>query len=168
MKHTFLHSFAIASLLFSTQAISQKNTAFAVTGQTKGNFTWNVVREINLSTGEVVRTIYDPLENKAVNYKAAAGAELRTGLQSATGHGVAAAAFDAAHSRLYFTNMRANELLYFDLSSNQLNVVVNDNPAFNTGNKALEGNVITRMAFGSDGFGYALTNDGKSLIRFYH
>jgi hypothetical protein len=166
MKHTLLHSFTIASLLLSSHAFSQKNTAFAVTGKTKGDFTWNVVREIDLSTGQVVRTIYDPSENKAVNYKAAPGAELKTSLQSATGQGVAAAAFDAVHNRLYFTNMRATELLYFDLSNNQLNVVVNNNPAFNTGNKFIEGNVITRMAFASDGFGYALTNDGKSFIRF--
>jgi len=168
MKKKFLHSFAIAALIVSFQAKAQKNTAYAVTGKTKGNFTWNVIREIDLSTGEIVRTIYDPSVNKAVNYKAAPGTELKENLQlpSATGNGVAATAFDAVHNRLYFTNMRANELLYFDLKSNDLNVVVNNNPAFNSGNKYAEGNVITRMTFGSDGFGYALTNDGKSLIRF--
>jgi hypothetical protein len=44
--------------------------------------------------------------------------------------------------------------------------VVDNNAKFNTGIKYDEGNVITRMAFGSDGFGYAITNDGKSMIRF--
>ncbi|HEX8462587.1 MAG TPA: T9SS type A sorting domain-containing protein, partial [Segetibacter sp.] len=109
-----------------------------------------------------------PSVNKAVNYKAAPGNALRGSLQlpSATGQGVAAAAFDAAHNRLYFTNMRASELLYFDFNSKDLNVVVNNDASFNSGNKYAEGNVITRMTFGSDGLGYALTNDGKSLIRF--
>jgi hypothetical protein len=56
--------------------------------------------------------------------------------------------------------------MYFDFNSNEQTVVVDNNPRFNTGSKFEEGNVITRMCFGSDGFGYALTNDGKSLIRF--
>lgn len=156
-----------AVLLISSHSYAQKNTAFAVTGETKGNFTWNVIREIDLSTGEVVRTVYDPSIKKAINFRSVSGIE-KTGLSlpSATGSGVAAAAYDAIHNRLYFTNMRLNELMYFDFSSNDLNVVVNDNPAFNTGDKNNEANIITRMAFTSDGIGYAITNDGKSFIRF--
>jgi hypothetical protein len=62
--------------------------------------------------------------------------------------------------------MRGNALSYFDLGSKDINVVVNSNPAFNTGNKNDEGNVITRMAFASDGFGYAISNNGNGFIRF--
>jgi signal transduction histidine kinase len=62
--------------------------------------------------------------------------------------------------------MKGSELMYFDLASEEANVVVDDNPSFNTGNKFEEGNVITRMAFASDGYGYAITNDGKNMIRF--
>jgi hypothetical protein len=166
MKQKFLHSFTIVAALLSAQSYAQKNTAFAVTGQSKGNYTWNVVREIDLETGEVLRTIYDPMVNKAVKFRAAPGSEIKENLRSATGQGVAATAFDAVHNRLYFTNMRANELSYFDLNAGDINVVVNNNPAFNTGNKFDEGNVVTRMAFGADGVGYAITNDGKSLLRF--
>ena len=167
MKNRILPALALSALLFSASTNAQ-NKAYAVTAPTKGTFNWNVVREIDLSSGEVVRTIYDPAVNTLVNYRPAAGSEKSANLvlPSATGNGVAAAAFDAVHNRLYFTNMRANELMYFDLNSKDLNVVVNDNPTFNTGNKFDEGNVITRMVFGSDGFGYALTNNGKSLIRF--
>lgn len=168
MKRKFLPLVAVCALVLSSQSYGQQNRAYAVTGETKGNYTWNVVREIDLSTGEVTKTIYDPAVNKAVNYKAAAGTEMRASLPlpSATGVGVAAAAYDAAHNRLYFTNMRSSELMYFDLNSNDMTVVVDNNPRFNTGNKYEEGNVITRMAFGSDGYGYALTNDGKNLVRF--
>lgn len=168
MKRKFLPIFAISALLLSSQLYAQKNTAFAVTASNKGNFEWNVIREIDLSTGEVLRTLYDPAVNKAINFKAAPGTELKVpgSPSSATGFGVAAAAYDASHNRLYFTGMRANSLSYFDLSSNELNVVVNNNPAFNTGNKSDEANVITRMAFASDGYGYAITNDGKGFIRF--
>lgn len=166
MKQILL-SFAIAALAIPSHSNAQKNTAFAVTGESKGNFTWNVIREVNLSTGEIIRTVYDPGVNKSVNYKMVLGENKgKISLNSATGSGVAAAAFDAVHNRLYFTNMRSNDLMYFDLSSDHLNVVINTNPAFNTGNKNDEANIITRMAFAADGLGYAITNDGKSLIRF--
>ena len=167
MKKTLLPSLAIAALLISSQSDAQKNSAFAVTGATKGNFTWNVIREIDLSTGEVIRTVYDPAVNNSIHQKLPANvsnANFSSG--SVTGSGVAAAAFDATHNRLYFTNMRGNELKYFDFSASDANVVVNANPAFNTGNKSDEANVITRMAFANDGRGYAITNDGNSLLRF--
>lgn len=167
MKQKILPFLAVAALSISSYTNAQKSTAFAVTGASKGNFTWNVIREIDLSTGEVIRTIYDPSLKKSINYKLTSGLEKgNSTLSSATGSGVAAAAFDAVHNRLYFTGMRANSLMYFDLNSNNMDVVVNDDPAFNTGNKGDEANVITRMAFASDGVGYAITNDGKSLLRF--
>src|SRR3954451_9934640 len=167
MKYRFLPSLAIATLLISSHSIAQKNTAFAVTGPTKGNFMWNVIREIDLSTGEVIRTVYDPSVKKSINYKLVSGQQKGTAsLSSATGSGVAAAAFDARHNRLYFTDMRSNTLMYFDPNANDLNVVVDDNPAFNTGDKSDEANIITRMAFASDGVGYAITNDGKRILRF--
>ncbi len=167
MNNRILPALALGAILMCSSSYAQTR-AFAVTAQTKGNFNWNVVREIDLSSGEVVRTIYDPAVNNVVNYKSAAGNNLNQNLSlpSATGNGVAAAAFDAVHNRLYFTNMRANELMYFDFNSSNMNVVINDNPTFNSGSKYDEGNVITRMAFGADGYGYALTNNGKSIIRF--
>jgi hypothetical protein len=82
------------------------------------------------------------------------------------GQGVAAAAFDAKHNRLYFTTMRGTELRYFDLNSSAGKVVYNQTQPLFGGNRYDEANVITRMAFASDGFGYAITNDGKNLIRF--
>lgn len=168
MKRKFLPLVAVAALLLSSKSYSQSNRVFAVTGETKGNFIWNVIREVDLSTGEMAKTIYSPLANKAINYKAVSGTELNKAALplSATGNGVAATAYDGAHNRLYFTNMRGNELMYFDLNSNDLSVVIDNNAKFNTGTKMDEANVITRMAFASDGFGYAITNDGKSIIRF--
>ena len=166
MKQRILPSLAIAAILISSHSNAQKNSAFAVTAKTKGDFTWNVIREVDLSSGEVIRTVYDPSAKKSISYKLASGIQKNISLNSATGSGVAAAAYDAIHNRLYFTNMRTNDLMYFDFSSNNANVVINDDPAFNTGDKNNEANIITRMAFASDGIGYAITNDGKSLLRF--
>lgn len=169
MKRKFLPLVAISAMFLSSQTYGQANRAYAVTGETKGNYNWNVIREVDLSTGEITRTIYSPLTNKSVNYKAVPGTILRTNIEqtSPTGNGVAAAAFDAVHNRLYFTNMRGSELMYFDLNSSDVSVVVDNNAKFNTGDKyTTEANVITRMAFGADGNGYAITNDGKSILRF--
>jgi sugar lactone lactonase YvrE len=170
MKKVYLPSMAIAAVLLSSSVNAQSNKAFAVTSETKGSFNWTVVREIDLGTGEVIRTLYDPSVNKKVIYDAAV-AEARIAnnvgqFAYPTAQGVAAAAFDADHNRLYFTNMRGYDLRYFDLNSGETRVVINNDMKFNTGVKYDEANVITRMTFASDGFGYALTNDGKSLVKF--
>jgi hypothetical protein len=167
MKKAILLS-VLGFSLISTQA-QQKNTGFAVTSDVKGSYNWITVREIDLSTGEVVRTVYDPTANQTVTLKNADGQLLaRANYTSApTYSGVAAAAYDEKHNRLYFTNMRGNELRYFDLTSGQqLTMVINEDSRFNTGVKTDEANVITRMVIAADGYGYALTNDAKSLIRF--
>jgi len=168
MKQRILQSFALTLIVSISTLNAQRNTAFAVTAPAKGNFNWNVIREIDLSTGEVIRTLYDPALNKLVNFKAIAGAQLSPAALagSAAGSNAAAAAYDVNHKRLYFTTMRGSALMYIDLSSPTLDIVVNNNPGFNTGNKNDEANVITRMAFAADGYGYALTNDGKGFLRF--
>lgn len=172
MKKQILLNVAVAAALFSTNVEAQSNRAFAITGQTLGSYHWNTIREIDLSTGEVIRTVYDPqnsvqpydaLTKGAINLTAFEKSSLK-GQPTATG--VAAASFDARHNRLYFTNMRGDELRYFDMGSNEAKVYYVQGVSLAGGNKYDEANVITRMAFASDGYGYALTNDGNNLIRF--
>lgn len=165
MKKVLLLSLVSFSLL-SVNAQSKK--AYAITGDVKGSYNWISVKEIDLNTGEVIRTVFDPNANAPVTIKGTDGQNFasRGYIDAPTYSGVAAAAFDEKHNRLYFTNMRGNELRYFDLSTSQVVVVINTDPTFNTGDKSGEDNVITRMTIGADGFGYALTNDGNNLIRF--
>jgi hypothetical protein len=173
MKTIFLPTLAIAAILLSTNSQAQKNTAFAVTSETKGAFNWNVVRQIDLTTGEVIKTYYDQTTHKnfeLVNTQSARVMPNATrfgnvGLMP-MGQGVAATAYDAKHNRLYYTCMRGTDLRYFDLNSPTGKVVYDQNQSLFDGNRYDEANVITRMTFGSDGYGYALTNDGKNLIRF--
>jgi hypothetical protein len=80
--------------------------------------------------------------------------------------GVAAIAYDAKHNRLYYTTMRGTDLRYFDLNNSTGKIIYNQAQPLFGGNRFDEANVITRMAFASDGYGYAITNDGKNLIRF--
>jgi hypothetical protein len=172
MKKILLPSLAIAAVLLSSTTKGQNNRAFAITGEVKGSYNWNAVREIDLTTGEIIRTIYDPANNIQP-----LDAITKTAIQVQPHErysvkampmvtGVAAAAFDARSNRLYFTNMRADELRYFDLSTNDTKVFFVRGLGMAGGNKFDEGNVITRMAFASDGYGYGLTNNGNSLVRF--
>lgn len=165
MKKVFLLSLMSFSLI---NAWSQSRKAYAITADVKGTYNWISVKEIDLSTGEVVKSVYDPTSRQQFQLKTVDGQNLsaRGGQDIPTSTGVAAAAYDEKNQRLYFTNMRGNELRYFDLAAQTVTVVVNPDQQFNTGSKADESNVITRMAIGADGFGYALTNDGRNLVRF--
>jgi hypothetical protein len=173
MKSLILPTVAIAAVLLSTSSYAQKNTAFAVTSETKGAFSWNVIRQIDLTTGDVIKTYYDQTTHK--NFELVNTQSLRVAPNSTRfgnvglmpmGQGVAAAAYDAIHNRLYYTCMRGTDLRYFDLNSSTGKVVYDQSQSLFDGNRYDEANVITRMTFASDGNGYALTNDGKNLIRF--
>ncbi len=167
MKKAILPSFLFSALLFN-QATAQTNKAFAITSESKGSYNWTVVRELDLATGNVIRTLFNPAENKTVIYEGVNGARfaVNANTPSPTYSGVAAAAYDGKHNRLYFSQMWTNELRYFDLNSNETKVVVNTDANYSTGARNDESNVVTRMTFASDGNGYALTNDGNQLIRF--
>jgi len=192
--------FLAAYLLFSAnQTTAQNNTGFAITGATKGNIAWMVIREIDLATGAEIRTIYAP-DNKPALVDVSTGKRLqqlslnaqvksevttvnRNGISNTmvtyasgdrsevvtapTETFVAASAYDSKNNRLFFTPMRSNELRYFDFNRGTNNVYYVRNVAMKNFSQADgEADVITRMCFGADGYGYALTNDFNHLIRF--
>ena len=173
MRKILLPTLALALASISANSFAQSNRAFAITSESKGSFNWNALREIDLTTGEVVKTHYDQLLNKNFELTNTANARIAalSGVENTRflpmAEGVAAAAYDAKHNRLYYTTMRGTELRYFDLNDAKGRVVYNQKDLLlSTSNRYDEGNVITRMTFAADGNGYALTNDGNHLIRF--
>ena len=62
--------------------------------------------------------------------------------------------------------MHSNELRYFDLNKGANMVYYVRNAALKNFAENSEADVITRMCFGADGYGYALTNDANHLVRF--
>ncbi len=78
----------------------------------------------------------------------------------------AAMAYDKKHERLYYTPMNINQLRYIDMKSSTPKVYYFEDEAFGSAGKGGVDKQITRMVIASDGEGYALTNDAKSLIRF--
>lgn len=172
MKNKILPIVAIAATLISTNSNAQKSKTFAITSEAQGSYNWSVLREIDLSTGQVVKTLYDKAVNKNLsivnteNVSIVPESNMRTDIRiTPMAEGVAAAAYDARNNRLYYTTMRGTHLRFFDLNNAGKVVYHQSKPLFD-GNRYNEANVITRMAFASDGFGYALTNDGNNLIRF--
>lgn len=159
----------LVAALLATKSYAQSNKAYAITAETKGTYNWTAIREIDLSNGNVLNTLYSSTNTKPINYsfinsEGVANRSLQA--SSPTVNGVAAAAFDAKNNRLYFTPMWGTDLRYIDLNTNELNVVINNDTRFSTGVRVNESNVITRMTFAADGNGYALTNDGNQLIQF--
>ena len=164
MKKLFLPLSALIALSVNVNAQSAK--IFAVTGDVQGNLNWNAFREVNSVDGSLKSTIYTPSAKQPLSYQSLVNRNVAPTLEPAF-TAIAATAYDAKTNRLYYTNMRGNTLNYVDLNEGGLTVVSNEDAAFNTGDKfKSEANIITRMTFGADGAGYALSNDAEHLIRF--
>ena len=58
MKRTLLLSSFIAAASLTSIA-QDANRAYAITGKANGNFSWTDIREIDLSTGKVVNTVFE-------------------------------------------------------------------------------------------------------------
>ena len=176
MKKTLLSFFLLVAMCAGSGAVNaQSATAFAITGESKGNVNWSVIREINLSTGALVRNIYLPATQKPAQIDATSGKEITADATAQKNLPctcmspslAAATAYDARQQRLYFTTLFGNDLQYIDVTKKDLKIyhVTSQNlKAFPS--TAGEADNITRMAFGSDGNGYAISNNGNHFIRF--
>ena len=180
MKKSILSVSAILLLCAgSFKSGAQSATAFAITGESKGNVNWSVIREINLSTGALVRNIYTPATEKPVHIDAATGKAINYDPNAvATAIGTqppctcqspslaAATAYDKKQQRLYFTTLFGNDLQYIDMTRKDLRIYHVASPMKGFISEAGEADNLTRMVFGSDGNGYAITNNGDHMIRF--
>jgi hypothetical protein len=165
MKKVLLSAILMATSLGS---FAQTKT-YAFTSENKGEFTWTALREMNFATGEFTKTLYTKTPKQNFALRGANGSVVNE--QSfITGNGVAAAAYDAKSNKLFFTEMYGNTLKFVDLKNSTTTTISTGecfDARFNTGAKSYDqSNVITRMAMGNDGFGYALTNDAKTFLKF--
>ena len=148
--------------------------AYAITDLTKEGASWNALRKLDLKTGQYSdillngndqnTALFDASSRKPLSNKV--DAKWGTLLQTPFGTGVAAAAYDKKHNRLYFTPMFVDQLRYIDLKTMKVYSVTEQ--AFTKfGNMHNdEGKIITRMVINPDGVGYAISNDGETFIRF--
>lgn len=165
-----------AALAFSAPAVMAQGDrfAYAITDLTKEGAGWNALRRLDLQTGQysevlvngtdVTKTLLDAVSKEELPRQP--DAQWGNLLQSPFATGVAAAAYDRRHNRLYFTPMFVDQLRYVDLKTLQVYQVTGQ--AFSgAGNMHRdEAKIITRMVIAPDGYGYAVSNDGAVLVRF--
>lgn len=135
-------------------------TAITPEGSPADPLYYRFIKTLDKSNGEGGPILFDG-ENGPC-YDAVSGAVIAGGLMDY----VAAIAYDKTTNRIYFVNnyatSPAQDLCYVDLNASPV-------CARRFTGYPLEPNVsysINRMAFASDGYGYAVTSHGDDLIRF--
>lgn len=153
---------------FTIHSYSQAGSkAFAITGKAANRFVWTDIKQIDINSGKLIKTLYesDKTVFKTSSLDKAAARSEANG--NPTGFGIAACAFDARHNRLYFAPMHFSEISYIDLNKSEISFTTVKRNILPAKNKYMaEENQLSRMVMGADGFGYALTNDGNHLLRF--
>lgn len=166
---SLLALFALPCSIFSQNS---DRFAFAVTDQKKEGIGWNVLRKLDLQTGEYTQPILLGFSADQVAYDATSRKQVTNqthpsfgNVQAAFATGVAAMAYDMKNNRLYYTPMFVDQLRYIDLRTMKL-YYVTDQSFTGRGSHSDEGRIITRMVIAPDGYGYALSNDGETFVRF--
>ena len=158
--------------LLATLAVqAQKSTPFfAITDQAKGGYNWSQVRQFNVEKQEEPQLLINGLQSTTkFKFETAANAKTVnagvTGVQSIPSLPAGAAlAYDQSANKLYFAPMFSNGQIRFvdlDDKSGTLHIVDFEGPK-----DINEANNLTRMTIGRNGFGYALSNDGNTFVRF--
>ncbi|MEO7444213.1 MAG: T9SS type A sorting domain-containing protein [Ferruginibacter sp.] len=167
------------SLGFTMACTAQTgNMAYAITGDGNNDFLWMNIRQIDLTTGQPVKTIFersktafsmtDVTTKKAVTDVSVGNENIFGNRDYPTANFVAAAALDARNNRLYYIPMRMNELrwLNLDAKAGSASFYTMPSPLLHFGDVNDEANNVTRMVIAADGNGYAVTNDGNHLLKF--
>jgi hypothetical protein len=168
--------FSAALTLVATANLNAQNDrfAYAITDLTKEGSSWSALRKLDLQTGQYSDVLLNGTDAKLAVYDALSKKQMslqpdaRWGnlIQTPFSTGVAAAAFDKKHNRLYYTPMFADQLRYIDLKTMKVYYVTGQ-PLTGLGDMHNdEAKIITRMVIAPDGNGYAINNDGTSFVRF--
>lgn len=169
-----------SSIVFAALAANAQDAArtFAITGDGNNDYMWMNIRQVNLNSGVISKNLFERSKTNfsitdvgtkkvtSQNDLKDANIYMASGYPTATF--VAAAAFDKRSDKLFFIPMRMNELRWVDVSSRS------ESPKFYSMQSAAlplgfnndESVHITRMTIGSDGNGYAISNDGNHFIKF--
>jgi Secretion system C-terminal sorting domain len=177
MKSKFLLAASLVATVFTAEA-QNANRGFAITGDGNNDYAWMNIREIDLSSGKVVNTIFDRTKsNFSITDVQAKKTLDKTSVYDGTAYGatmfptatfVAAAAYDNRTEKLFFIPMRMGQIRWMDASkkSESPSFYSIEIPGYTPSAYNEEANNITRMVIGADGSGYAITNDANHLYKF--
>ncbi len=163
----------VGSLLANAQ---QNKLTYAITGDGNNDYIWMNIRQVDLGTGQVTKTIFERSQSHFsltdVNTKRVATQNSFTteniynAADYPTGTFVAAAAFDKRSNKLFFTPMRRGELRWMNLGAEEPTFYSMPIANYKSVDANDEATNITRMVIGADGNGYALSNDANHLFTF--
>ena len=121
MKCKFLLSAAFIVISFSSTAQFASKT-FAITGKANNVFFWADIKQVDITTGKVSKTLFeaDKTAFKITSTDKSAMA-VKSINENPTGLGVAACAFDTRHNRLYFATMHFSDIRFLDLGKPDAN-----------------------------------------------
>ena len=166
---------AAFTLVTSANLFAQSDRfAYAITDVTKDGAGWNALRRLDLETGQYSDVLINGTDAKLAVYDASSKKQLTLQpdakwgnlLQTPFSTGVAAAAYDKAHNRLYYTPMFVDQLRYVDLKTMKVYYVTGQSFSGIGDMRNDEAKIITRMVIAPDGYGYAINNDGTTFVRF--
>lgn len=164
----------VALTLLSIHSFSQ-DVLYGVTSDQAGTINWTKIRMVERDGKSANSVLLDA--TKPSYYLNARTQKKVTPLINGIGPdelpapaGIAALAYDEKNGRLYFAPMfREGGIRFIDLNTGtQQKAVTIFDDAYNLVDRAKdgEGKNITRMAIGLKGYGYAISNDGNSFLRF--
>lgn len=155
---------------FSLSLSAQKaGHTYAITGKSNNNFFWADIKQVDINTGKVLKTLFESNVTKYQTTYLDMPETANAQEKSPTVFGVAACALDTRHNRLYFAPMHVSDIRYMDLDKGNAEFTIikkNVIPVKGPVIYQSEENQLSRMVIGADGYGYALTNDANHLIRF--
>jgi hypothetical protein len=172
--------FLLTSALFlSFAAVNAQNNkmTYAITGDGNKDFVWMNIRQVDLTTGQITKTIFERSKSaftltdlqtkKTVDQNNTTPDQVFNATEYPTGTFVAAAAFDKRTNKLFFTPMRKGQLRWLDMNEADkphfYSMAIDKYKVMDENDEATN---ITRMVIGADGIGYMLSNDGNHLFTF--
>ena len=167
MKYVHYPAFIFCLVLAMNKGKAQSARMFAITAKDKGCTHWSCIREIDANSSTATRSIYSSEGGLQACDALTKQEFLQRDDEIALHDSTAAIAYDKKYNRLYFTPMHSTDLRYIDLNALPAKLYVVRNQQLKQFiSKPGQEDVVTRMTFASDGYGYALTNNGNHLIRF--
>jgi len=149
---------------------SQDRFAFAITDVNQNTANWTVLRKLNLQTGIYSDVLLNGSDVKLVPYDATSKKQIdANNLNNAPqpfSTGVAAIAYDKKDNRIYYTPMFIDQLRYIDLKTMKVYYVTDQSLGGQKNPNNDNAKVISRMVIAPDGYGYAITNDAATFVRF--
>jgi hypothetical protein len=178
MRRTLRVSF-FSTLFLSIAAttISHAQTdrfTYVITDLSQQGSGWNALRKLDLQTGAYSDVLVDGTNANANVYDAESKKALKLETDARYGNlmhapfstGVAAAAYDRKHNRLYYTPMFIDQLRYIDLNTMKVYYVAGESFSKSGNMHNDEAKCITRMVIAPNGTGYAISNDGTTMVQF--